>query len=205
MSFAAWLKEHIKQDMLRSGESRNQRTFLLKEFSGTDRMTLRVDNVPETAAVMRFDEGERRQLFESERGYDFLKRCDFLILDESDVEYLAILIELKRSFEDEENERGCKKRGERQLRWSLPSLKYLLDVFETDTRVIDREKKLVVSYFLVAKIPDQRRRKRRSREHFVSAEHEGTLIHYTTKDTINLKQLKSSTTTAFRVVAVRLE
>ena len=147
MSFADWLKEHIKQDMLRSGESRNRRTFLLKEFSGTDRMTLRVDNVPETAAVMRFDEGERRQLFESERGYDFLKRCDFLILDESDVEYLAILIELKRSFEDEENERGCKKRGERQLRWSLPSLKYLLDVFETDTRVIDRRKKASCQLF----------------------------------------------------------
>ena len=193
MSFAAWLKEHIKQNMLRSGESMNRRTFLLKEVSGTDRMTLRVDNVPETAAVMRFDEGERRQLFESERGYDFLKRCDFLILDESDVEYSAILIELKRSFEDEEGDRRCKKRGERQLRWSLPSLKYLLDVFETDTRVTDRKKKLVAKYFLVAKDPDRRRRKRRSREHFISGEHEGILIHYTSKDKIKIEQLKSRT------------
>ena len=193
MSFAIWLKEHIKQDMLRSGEKSNRRTFLLEETSGPDRMILRVQNVPETAAVMRFDLGDRRQLFESGRGYDFLKRCDFLILDESDVEYLAIFIELKRSFEDEEGDRRSKKRGERQLRWSLPSLRYLLDVFETDTRAADRKKKLVAKYYLMAKDPDRRRRKRRNREHFISNEHEGILVHYTTKDDIKLQQLKSRT------------
>ena len=179
--------------MLRSGESRNRRTFLLEEDSGPDRMTLRVLNVTETAVVMHFDKGDRRQLFKSGKGYDFLKRCDFLILDESDLEYVAIFIELKRSFEDEEGDRRCKRRGERQLRWSLPSLKYLLDVFETDTRVTDRKKKLVAKYFLVAKAPDRRRRKRRNREHFISDEHEGILIHYTAKDMITLKQLKSRT------------
>ena len=142
---------------------------------------------------MHFDKGERRQLFESGKGYDFLKRCDFLILGESDVAYLAIFIELKRSFEDEEGDRRCKKRGERQLRWSLPSLKYLLDVFETDTRVSDRKKKLVANYFLVAKDPDRLRRKRRNREHFISDEHEGILIHYTNKDEVKLKQLESRT------------
>ena len=193
MSFATWLKEHIKQDMLRSGEKSNRRTFLLEETSGPDRMILRVQNVPETAAVMRFDLGDRRQLFESGRGYDFLKRCDFLILDESDVEYLAIFIELKRSFEDEEGDRRSKQRGERQLRWSLPSLRYLLDVFETDTRAADRKKKLVAKYYLVAKDPDRRRRKRRNREHFISNEHEGILVHYTTKDDIKLQQLKYRT------------
>ena len=179
--------------MLRFGESSNRRTFFLEEESGPDRMTLRVHNVPETAVVMHFDKGERRQLFESGKGYDFLKRCDFLILGESDVAYLAIFIELKRSFEDEEGDRRCKKRGERQLRWSLPSLKYLLDVFETDTRVSERKKKLVANYFLVAKDPDRLRRKRRNREHFISDEHEGILIHYTNKDEVKLKQLESRT------------
>ena len=59
-------------------------------------------DVPGTATVMRFDEGKRRELFDPEQGNDFLKRCDFLILDESESEYRAIFVELKRRFEERE-------------------------------------------------------------------------------------------------------
>ena len=191
MLFTRWLEEYIRPHMLRSGEANNRRTFLLKERTKEVRMTLRVDDVPETATVMRFDEGKRRELFRENVGSSFLKRCDFLILDESDSEYNAVFVELKRSFEEKESDRQCQNRGEQQLRWSLPSLKYLHSVFEVDRRMDDSRKSINATYFLIAKCPNQWYRKRRSKEHFKSRRYEGIDIHYSTRNKINFKDLTS--------------
>lgn len=189
--FTRWLEEHIDPHMLRKGEKWNRRTFMLRENTKDGRMTLRVDDVPGTATVMRFDEGKRRELFDTEQGNDFLKRCDFLILDESESEYRAIFVELKRSFEESEAEHPSRKRGEKQLRWSLPSLKYLLSVFEVDSCIESSGKEIHTRYFLVAKNPNQWYRKRRSKGHFVSDSYGGIVVHYTTRDKINFKVLVS--------------
>ena len=154
-------------------------------------MTLRVDNVPSTSAVMRFDKGKRRDFFEPGTGSNFLTRCDFLILVESGQDYRAIFIELKRSFDDEESEREHVERGEEQLRWSLPSLKYLISVFEVDKRAEDPKRRVDASYFLVAKYPNQWFRKRRTREHFRSRFHEGIVIHYSIKTKFKYEDLIS--------------
>lgn len=191
MSFAEWLRDHIKSHMLRSAEKNNRRTFRLTERTAEVRMTLRIENVPGSAAVVRFDKGRRRELFELGKGSNFLTRCDFLILDESESAYTATFIELKRSFDYEHSGRKHEERGEEQLRWSLPSLKYLLSVFEVDKREEDTERRVDVSYFLVAKCPNQWFRKRKPREHFKSRPHEGIIIHYSTKNNMKYKDLIS--------------
>ncbi len=189
MSFAEWLREHIKSHMLKSGEKNNKRTFKLREYTAGVKMTLRVDNVPSAATVMRFDKGKRRDLFELGTGSNFLTRCDFLILEEFGQHYRATFIELKRSFDDEESDRQHEERGEEQLRWSLPSLKYLISVFEVDRPAEYTEKRVDVSYFLVAKYPNQWFRKRKTREHFKSRFHEGIVVHYSTKTQLKYKDL----------------
>ncbi len=191
MSLAVWLREHIKSHMLKSGENNNRRTFKLKEHTSGVRMTLRVDNVPREATVMRFDKGKRRDFFEPGTGSNFLTRCDFLILVNSGKHYRAVFIELKRSFDDEETERQHEERGEEQLRWSLPSLKYLISVFEVDKRAEDPERRVDASYFLIAKYPNQWFRKRKTREHFKSRFHEGIVVHYSTKTRFKYEDLIS--------------
>ena len=189
--FTKWLADHIKLSMLEMGMEDNRRSFKLTEHDEGVRMTLRVDDVPYSAIVMRFDKGERRQLFEVERGYDFLMRCDFMILDETEAEYRAIFVELKRSFGDRGSESWLKQKGEKQLRWSLPSLKYLLSVFEIDSCNTDQSKKVVAKFFCVAKCPNQWYRKRKPNEVFKFRYHEGIPIYYSTSERLNFKVLDS--------------
>ena len=190
MSFATWLGNHVMSSRLISEDDRDGQTIHLWERDSEVNMTLRIENVPKTVVVVRFDEGNRREIFETGKGFDFGFRCDYLILDESDTEYTAIFVELKNSFEDFESENWRKRKGEKQLRWSLPCLRYLLSVFETDMYTLTHDKKLTARYFLIAKFPNPWRRKRRNREHFVSEEYAGIPIHYSTKDKIKLRELK---------------
>lgn len=191
MSFATWLGNHLMPSKLISENERDGQTVSLRERDSNVDMTLRIENVPRTVVVVRFDEGNRREIFETGKGLEFGFRCDYLILDESDTEYTAIFIELKNKFEDYESEKWSKRQGEKQLRWSLPCLRYLLSVFETDMYNLKHEKKLTARYFLVAKYPNPWNRKRRNREHFVSEEYAGIPIHYSTKDKIRLRELRN--------------
>ena len=54
---------------------------------------------------------------------------------------------------------------------------------------MSHDKKLTARYFLIAKSPNPWFRKRRNREHFIS--YAGIPIHYSTKDKIKLKELKT--------------
>ena len=191
MSFATWLGNHVMPSKLISEDEKDGQTISLRERDSNVNMTLRIENVPKTVVVVRFDDGHRREIFESGKGYQFGYRCDYLILEESDTEYTAIFVELKKNFEDLENESWSEKKGEKQLRWSLPCLKYLLSVFETDTYSLSHDKKLTARYFLIAKSPNPWFRKRRNRGHFISEEYAGIPIHYSTKDKIKLKELKT--------------
>lgn len=187
--------------MLVREQQSNRRTFFLRETENDIRMTLQVQDVPPNAVVMRFDKGERRPLFEPDRGFDFGKRCDFVILEESETEHTAVFIELKTKFETVVEGEEREHRGEKQLRWSYPSLKYLLAVFETDKHKLRNDRSLTAIYYLVAKPPDASHpnrshpnpsnRRRRTREHFISDHYEGIIIHYITKNQIKFKQLKS--------------
>ena len=191
MSFATWLGNHLMSSNLISENERDGQTVSLRERDSNVDMTLRIENVPKTVVVVRFDEGNRREIFDTSKGFEFGFRCDYLILDESDTEYSAIFIELKNRFEDYESENWSKRQGEKQLRWSLPCLRYLLSVYETDMYNLKHEKRLTARYFLVAKYPNRWKRKRRNREHFVSEEYAGIPIHYSTKDKIRLKELRN--------------
>ena len=191
MSFATWLGNHVMSSRLISEDDRDGQTINLWERDSNVNMTLRIENVPKTVVVVHFDEGNRREIFETGKGFEFGFRCDYLILDESDTEYTAIFVELKNSFEDLESENWYERKGEKQLRWSLPCLRYLLSVFETDMYTLKHEKKLTARYFLIAKPPKPWSSKRRNREHFVSEEYAGIPIHYSTRDKIRLKDLKS--------------
>ena len=191
MSFATWLGNHLMSSKLISENERDGQTVSLWERDSNVDMTLRIENVPKTVVVVRFDEGNRREIFDTSKGFEFGFRCDYLILDESDTEYTAIFIVLKNRFEDYESENWSKRQGEKQLRWSLPCLRYLLSVYETDMYNLKHEKRLTARYYLVAKYPNRWNRKRRNREHFVSEEYAGIPIHYSTKDKIRLKELRN--------------
>lgn len=191
MSFAEWLGEHIRSDMLVQGEKSNRRTFVLSEYDDGVRINLRIENVPDSATVLKFDRGERRKLFRPEKVRNFLKRCDFLILDERHSDYRAIFVELKRSFGVGESGRQFEDKGEEQLRWSLPSLKFLLSVFEVDRRRGSSGKNIEVTYFLIAKCPNQWYRKRKTREHFRIRHHEGIVVNYSIMNKIKFGELVS--------------
>lgn len=199
MSLVNWLKNRIRTDMIEKEQPHNRRTYFLSEDDENVRMTLQVQDVPGNAVVMRFDKGDRRPLFESGERCEFYKRCDYMILEESQRRHTAVFIELKAQFERDQKGIDREFRGEKQLRWSFPSLRYLLSVYETDNHTLMNSRKLAAIYYLVAKPqnhspPNPLHRKRRTREPFPSDHYEGITIHYITKNQIKFRQLKSRQT-----------
>lgn len=194
MTFASWLEDHLARHMLISREEWNGRTVRLVE-EGV--MEVKIEDIPSGAFIIRFDKGdqetmrERERLFKTGMGFHFDWRCDFLILEESNTTYTATFIELKKNFRDYDSEYEIDSKGEEQLRWSLPGLKNLLAIFEADKHTISHEKAIQVRYFLIAKHKNPWYRKRTSRGHFVSRQHEGIPVNYMATGTTNLRNLKA--------------
>ena len=194
MTFANWLEDHLVSHMLVSKEKWNGRTVRLVE-KGV--MEVKIEDVPSGAFVIHFDKGDQETLKEKERlfktgmRFNFDLRCDYLILEESNTTYTATFIELKKNFRDYDSVDEIDLKGEEQLRWSLPGLKYLLAIYEADKHTISHERAIQVRYFLVANHKNPWYRKRTSREIFVTREHEGIKINYMATEKTSMRKLKT--------------
>ena len=91
MLFKDWLEEHLRCDMILPENCRDGRTITLKDTQSD--IAIRVENVPRSSVVVNLEIGGRRQVFETDNGCDFYDRCDYLILEESETEYMAVFIE----------------------------------------------------------------------------------------------------------------
>ena len=194
MTFANWLEDHLVCPMLVSTEKWDGRTVRLVE-KGV--MELKVEDVPHGAFVVRFDKGNEQVKKESDRLIKPNKelninwRCDYVILEESSTIYTATFIELKRSLRDDDAQDDVDFKGEEQLLWSLPGLKHLLAIFETDAEREPHNLKIQVRYFIVAKCPSPWYRKRVSKTKFPSRLHRGIQVNYMVTHKTNMKHLKA--------------
>ena len=189
MQFKDWLAEHLRCDMILPECCRDGRTITLRD-SQSD-VEFKVENVPRSSVVVNLEIGGRRQVFETDNGCEYYDRCDYLILEESETEYIAVFIEIKATFNHYESWYESDEKGKSQLRWSLPCLQYLLSVFETDFETRSRSKKIRAWYFLSAKNVDLRFNRRSSVDKFDSDYYKGLPVHYIREDKMELEDLKA--------------
>lgn len=181
MSFTEWLNENILHCRKLPTDKRDGTTILLEEIDDNVEMKVRIEGVSKSAIVIRFDRGRRWQIFSE--GKEYGRRCDYLILDETDLQYNAIFVELKNKIPAPDYY------GEKQLLWSLPYLKYLLFVFGADTESRILNKKLVTKYFQFGNDERDWFKKRRVSEHFKERTFKGISVHCSTRDKFDLKEL----------------
>ena len=93
MQFKDWIEERLRSDMILPEGCKDGRTFILKDTQSST--AIRVENVPRSSVVVNLEIGGRRQVFKTGNGCEFYDRCDFLILEESETEYMAVFIEIK--------------------------------------------------------------------------------------------------------------
>lgn len=140
--FLIWLDKNIQQGRKSRNIDRDGRTVTLKEEKDDFHMHVKIENASRRLVVVNFEQdGKATTYFEGGRGFG--DRCDFLVLDETEDEYVAYLIELEAKVPS--------KHGASQLRWSAPYLKYILAVFLEDSRKTSEEKKLTLKYYQIGK------------------------------------------------------
>ena len=189
MQFKDWIEERLRSDMILPEGCKDGRTFILKDTQSST--AIRVENVPRSSVVVNLEIGGRRQVFKTGNGCEFYDRCDFLILEESETEYMAVFIEIKTTFQEYEAWYESDEKGKSQLRWSLPCLQYLLSVYETDIETNIRIKTIRAWYFLAAKNVDLRFNRRRTVDKFDSDTYRGISVHYVKEDKMELEDLKA--------------
>lgn len=138
--FSGWLDENIQEVRKTKNIRWDGRTVFLEEKKGAYRMSVKIENVDRGLVVINFDHlgGSTTYL---RGGKGFGDRCDILVLEETDNEYVAYLIELENQVPANH--------AMSQLRWSAPYLKYILEVFLEDSLMEFPEKKLNVKFFMV--------------------------------------------------------
>ncbi len=147
--FSDWLDENIQDERKTKNIRRNGSTVYLKEQKTEFSMNVKIENVDQGLSIINFEQmGKVTTYFKGrgkakgeERQKGFNNRCDFLVLEETDDEYIAYLIELKNKVPDQH--------AASQLRWSAPYLKYILEVYLEHSLMECPEKKLNVKFFMV--------------------------------------------------------
>ena len=138
--FSDWLDKNVQEERKTQNIHWNGRTVFLEENKPDFRMRVRVDNVDQGLVVINFEQlGKTTTYLRGERGFG--DRCDFLVLEETDDEYIAYLIELENKVPE--------RHGASQLRWSAPYLKYILEVFLEHSSMMCSQKKLNMKFFLI--------------------------------------------------------
>ena len=138
--FSGWLDENIQEERKTKNIRWDGRAVFLEEKKTDYRMQVKIENVDRDLVVINFDHlgGSTTYL---RGGKGFGDRCDFLVLEETNDEYVAYLIELENQVPT--------RHAVSQLRWSAPYLKYILEVFLEHSFMKCPEKELNVKFFMV--------------------------------------------------------
>lgn len=199
-----WIEQNAKTSVLLPDNLQDGTSVFLEEADQNGSMKIRIDYVPTSSVVIDLDTEGQVGFFKKTGEESFDQRCDYLILTEQDDKYMATFIELKTNRET--NDSG----GEVQLRWSLPYLRYLIAVFRTAMYNQTSNKELVPRFFRISTLPSKEsgspkgrnRAKRRTRSPLESREYNNILVHYSTKDSFNFKDLAKRKPVTLRPEAV---
>ena len=138
--FSEWLDENITEERKTKNIHWNGRTVFLEEIKTDFSMRVKIDNVDQGLVVINFEQlGKATTYLKGEKGFG--ERCDFLVLEETDDEYIAYLIELENTVPE--------RHPTSQLRWSAPFLKYNLEVFLEHSSIVCSEKELKMKFFMI--------------------------------------------------------
>ena len=138
--FSDWLDKNVQEERKTKNIHWNGRTVFLEENKPDFSMSVRVDNVDRGLVVINFEQLGKTTTY-LRGGEGFGDRCDFLVLEETDDEYIAYLIELENKVPA--------RHAASQLRWSAPYLKYILEVFLEHSSMTCSEKKLNMKFFMI--------------------------------------------------------
>ena len=142
LPFSDWLKENINEERFSEKVYWDGRTLTLEERENTFHMCVRIENVSKHVVVFFFDRGVHQGLYFN-RGDEFSKRCDFVVFEETEDEFIAYLIELKGKVPDEN--------GAVQLQWSAPYFRYIFELFLSDSLPATSNRELKLKYFQIGK------------------------------------------------------
>ena len=140
LPFSDWLCRNITEERKTKNIHWNGRTVTLEEKRDGFHMSVRIDNVDQGLVVINFEQmGRATTYLRGNKGFG--DRCDFLVLEETDDEYIAYLIELENTVPE--------RHPTSQLRWSAPYLKYNLEVFLEHSSIVSSEKELNMNIFMI--------------------------------------------------------
>ena len=142
LPFSDWLKENINEERFSDKVYWDGGTVTLEEKDTYFHMCVKIENVQKRLVVINFDNGVNQGLY-FKRSDELSKRCDFVILEETEDEIIAYLIELKGKVPD--------KNGALQLRWSAPYFAYIFSVFLGDSLLTNPNKELKFKFFQIGK------------------------------------------------------
>ena len=142
LPFSDWLKENINEERFSDRVYWDGGTVTLEEKDNRFHMCVRIENVNKHLVFVNFDNGVKQGLY-FRRGDELSKRCDFAVLEETEEEFIAYLIELKGKVPDRD--------GAIQLKWSAPYFTYIFAVFLGDSLLTNPNKELKVKFFQIGK------------------------------------------------------
>lgn len=142
LPFSDWLKVNINEERFSDKVYWDGGTVTLEEKDNNFHMCVRIENVSKRLVVINFDKGVNQGLY-FKRSDELGKRCDFLILEETEDEYTAYLIELKAKVPD--------RNGALQLKWSAPYFAYIFAVYLGDSLLTNPKKAIKLRFFQIGK------------------------------------------------------
>ena len=176
---ARYVKEILRDKALVSPR-RDGRTILREK----DVMELEVADVPSDIAIINM---RRIGSLSGVKDGEWKQVCDFLLLFERGGKNYSIFVELKRTL-DEDN----KQKGKEQLRRSLPFLEYLRSVCEIQHDAKSSKLELITLYSIIGKHASQRRLDKQHLKpggRLPAENHKGISVGMFVRERINFREL----------------
>ena len=140
LSFGMWVDQNVERKKKLPCDKRFGETLILPDPDGKQSACIKVEEVPSSVSVIIPQQAGQWELFDPGPN-GWRKRCDYILMGETEDCYFALLIELKTSVPNAD--------GVLQLKWSLPIFHYLLSTYCIDKHASVWEKGTKVKYFQV--------------------------------------------------------
>lgn len=135
-----WINQHVERDIKLSEDLRCGETLTLPDPDGQESACITVVEVPSNVSVIIPQQAGQWDLFDP-GPFGWRRRCDYILMGETQEHYFAVLIELKSNVPND--------KGDVQLKWSLPLFHYLLSSYCIDKHSSDWKKSTKVKYFQI--------------------------------------------------------
>lgn len=186
MEFVKWVGENVQPPRRVPESDLVGRTVRLREKDANIDMCVRVDDIPDSAVIVRPDRAGQWRVLNEGNAKKWDSLCDYLILWENSEKIFAVFVELKGT--------SPHSIGKIQLHWTLPMLYYLLYVFNADNSSVSVPlEQTVVSNFIEIGDKKSKRIAKRSVKpspspFFRVDRYKGIQVHYSVEKEFSLCQ-----------------